>query len=272
MATELEPEALAKLLAEAKESKNSRAAEVFRANRSFKYEDEVFHDKNGNPGVPLTDVIFMCHDRWSLNFLNEAKKGDVDYMLAAAEMHLRKGGYGKIKYNQKEGERWLTRASCFKVSGVDRFKDLVAAKKKQLGPGVPIWFEPKTDSDEDQPEQPPANSGTNANSTTNNSNTSNQDAKSTKTPTPASANNNQSHPKNKLNSKNNKNTAENPHPLGPSPSGVKTPSSEDIQKILSKFSNLSAVLQQTQDAAISQASQAQAQTAPTAESKPSTTN
>ncbi len=95
----------------------------------------------------------MMIDRWSLTFLKCAENGETEYMLAVAEMYLRKGGWGKIAYNQSEGERWIRRALAFNIEGAKRFQTIIDERKRALAPGEPLFFEPP-ESDDDFDDAP----------------------------------------------------------------------------------------------------------------------
>lgn len=60
--------------------------------------------------VPLGRVVTSLVNRWSMEYVKEAEKGDGEAMCLVAQMCLDKNGWGCVQNNEANGKYWLDRA------------------------------------------------------------------------------------------------------------------------------------------------------------------
>lgn len=61
--------------------------------------------------IALEKVVGRIVDKWSLDFVQRAKFGDVEAMVQVAEIMFSKNGWGQVAYNPQQGRRWLELAA-----------------------------------------------------------------------------------------------------------------------------------------------------------------
>ncbi|XP_073282252.1 uncharacterized protein [Primulina huaijiensis] len=72
--------------------------------------DDVVAEK---AGLPLSEVVSDCEERWFLETLKEAEDGDVRMQVIVSQMY--NSGYGVAK-DEEKGKFWISKASRIRAS------------------------------------------------------------------------------------------------------------------------------------------------------------